>query len=301
MTEQETHILIAEDLPENRFALKRLFKKSEFKGKFTFAHDGDQAWDLLTQNPEKYTIALLDRMMPGMSGLDVLLRMKQDNELKHIPVVFQTAMAQVNDVIEGFKAGAFYYITKPYPDRESFLSIIRSAISERTNFTAIQVEMDKSHNALSLLNNFDLKFKNLDELQLVACLISKACPDPTKISMGISEILINAVEHGNLGIGYDEKTMLNNEGNWEQEVRRRLELPEHADKMVSVEFIRGKQDIRIIIKDQGLGFDWADYKQMNTDRAFDNHGRGIAMAIITSFDQLEYKGSGNEVHAIINL
>ena len=301
MSEHEVHILIAEDMEENRFALKRLLKKSEFKQQYTFANDGDEAWALLQEHPDKYTVALLDRMMPGMSGMDLLKLIKQDDRFKYMPVVFQTAMAQTNDVVEGFAAGAFYYITKPYPEREIFLSIIRSAVAESQNLTAIQAEIDKTSDALAMVNKLDLQFKNMEQLNLVASLISKTCPDPSRISLGISELLINAVEHGNLGITYDEKTRLNNDMCWMQEVKHRLDLPEYKDKQVSVRFERGNDEIRIIIIDEGAGFDWTEFEQMKPERAYDNHGRGIAMAGLTSFDRLEYKGTGSEVHAVINL
>lgn len=61
---------------------------------------------------------LLDIMMPRMSGLEVLTRLKHDPETTGIPVIMLTAKSQDDDVLAGYKEGAEYYITKPYTSRD---------------------------------------------------------------------------------------------------------------------------------------------------------------------------------------
>ena len=53
--------------------------------------------------------------------------------------------------------------------------------------------------------------------------------------------------------------------------------------------------MQITITDQGVGFDCQSYLTIDENRAFDSHGRGIAMAKMLSFDGLEYRGVGNQV------
>jgi len=60
-------------------------------------------------------------------------------------------------------------------------------------------------------------------------------------------------------------------------------------------------EIEFIIQDQGDGFDWQNYLDISPERAFDSHGRGIAMACMYSFDKVEYHGNGNMVSAIVSL
>ena len=117
---------------------------------------------------------------------------------------------------------------------------------------------------------------------------------------GISELLVNALEHGNLKIGYEEKSNLMRSGMWRIEVDRRLDSAENKGTYIELEFQVGLQGVQITISDQGSGFDWLPYMDFDPDRAFDPHGRGIAVARLSSFDDLEYIGKGNEVIAAIN-
>lgn len=113
--------------------------------------------------------------------------------------------------------------------------------------------------------------------------------------------MLNAVEHGNLGITYDEKTRLGGGEALAEEIHRRLASADFANKVATVEFTRNRGELRFIVRDQGKGFDWRQYLEMSPERAFDTHGRGIAMSKLLSFDVLEYKGCGNEVEGRVNL
>ncbi|HEV7887010.1 MAG TPA: response regulator [Acidimicrobiales bacterium] len=76
------------------------------------AADGEQAWELVrTCLPD---LVVLDVMMPERDGLDVLGSLKSHPRTKDIPVVLLTAKATDAEVWEGWRAGADYYITKPF-------------------------------------------------------------------------------------------------------------------------------------------------------------------------------------------
>lgn len=64
-------------------------------------------------------------------------------------------------------------------------------------------------------------------------------------------------------------------------------------------FERSSNELRFTIQDQGQGFDWRNFLDMSPKRAFDNHGRGIAMARLLSFDQIDYNEVGNAVLAVV--
>ena len=65
-----------------------------------------------------YHLLLLDVMMPGMSGFEMAKRLKEDEQTRHIPIIFLTAKDTENDTLLGFALGADDYVTKPFSVRE---------------------------------------------------------------------------------------------------------------------------------------------------------------------------------------
>lgn len=262
--------------------------------KIVTASTGEEALKILEESPYKFITILLDRMMPGIDGMEVLSRIKADDRFSHIPVIMQTAKVSNDDVLEGLSAGAHYYITKPY-DKETLVTIVDTAIRDYKHYIEISENLNQTVQALKLMTQGSFTFKSLDHARMLAAKLANVCPNPNEVVIGLTELMINAVEHGNLGITYEEKSQLTLGNEWENEVVKRLTLPEYKDKYIEVEFVRTKKEIKFVITDQGSGFDWKQYMCISPDRVFDTHGRGIAMANLISFDQIEYLGSGNKV------
>ena len=145
------------------------------------------------------------------------------------------------------------------------------------------------------------EFTNLNQADALAAVLAQSCPNPDKIIMGISELLINAIEHGNLAITYEEKSELTMKGDWKSEVSKRLADEKYSSRIAKVDLVRDKEKISITIEDEGAGFNWQKYMEFDPARAFDAHGRGIATANQICFDSLEYKGRGNIVIVTVNL
>lgn len=264
------------------------------------AGSGVEAWEILEANPSRFSAILLDRMMPEMDGLEVLEKIKSHSELEAVPVIIQSAAASRQDVSEGLRCGAYYYLTKPF-DEDLLKSIVSAAIDDYHRFQALSEQVKSKGEVVNLLQSAFFRFQSVHEARSLAAFLANACPEPERVVSGLSELLINSVEHGNLGITYDEKTELNNAGTWLSEVERRLKLPENTDKYVEVDFYVDERVIRIKIIDCGNGFDWEKYMEFDSERAYDNHGRGIAMANKLSFDTLEYINAGNEVEVTVGL
>ena len=74
--------------------------------------DGTFFWEALQQ--EKPTLVILDVMLPGIDGIELLRRMREDPNLEAIPVVMATAKDSEIDKIQGLDLGADYYLTKPF-------------------------------------------------------------------------------------------------------------------------------------------------------------------------------------------
>lgn len=291
------HILIVDDEPHNLEIITEYLEEGDYQ--LSTAENGTTAWQMLESEPQSFDVILLDRMMSEMSGMEVLAKIKEHPVLTHCPVILQIARAAKEDIIEGMQAGAYYYLTKPFEEKMLF-SVVNTAVRDRIYYKEFQLELEQNNKALRLINSACFSFQSLDQARSLASLVANACPESSKVIMGLSELLINAVEHGNLGISYDDKSLFNEQGTWLEEVEKRLQQESNKNKFATLEFQRGDSEIKIAVKDQGSGFDWQPYLQMSADRAMDNHGRGIAMAGMISFSRVEYQGNGNEVHAFVD-
>lgn len=265
------------------------------------ARTGEEALEVFHANADRIDIILLDRMMPGMDGLEVLKKIKEDKKHQYIPVIMQTAAASSFQVVEGIEAGAYYYLTKPY-DKQTFLAIVNSAAQYMWQFKSFRKESYKNFLLLDCSVSSHFKLQQISQCNKLAIFLSMMCPISSQeghgfseLSYGFSELLINAIEHGNLGITYDEKTelMKGGESNWRDEVKRRSELPENQDKFIDVYYQRKEDAVVVTIKDQGAGFNPEPYMEIDPYRSIDNHGRGIAMANII-FDNLTFEEGGSK-------
>ena len=102
-------ILVVDDTPDNLAVMSQLLKGSY---RVIVANNGERALKLARAFPRPDLI-LLDIMMPGMSGYDVIRALKADSATHHIPVIFLTAMSETEDEQKGLDLGAADYITKP--------------------------------------------------------------------------------------------------------------------------------------------------------------------------------------------
>ena len=107
-------ILVAED--EKQIGDMIAFKLSNSGHQVVRAPDGEQALKLASR--ELPDLILLDAMMPGVSGFEVLRRLKGDSSLRAIPVIMVTAKGHERDVLNGLRGGAVDYIVKPFSLKE---------------------------------------------------------------------------------------------------------------------------------------------------------------------------------------
>ena len=292
MTNSHNTLLVVDDKPMNVELLQTLLEADGYL--VVTATDGVEACTILEQGQYDFQAILLDRMMPNMNGMEVLGKIKAHPTLQILPIIMITAASEAEEIREGIEAGAYYYMTKPFK-KNILLAIVRSAVNEYVTRCSLQEELRQSARTWRYLQSGTFCFRDVPEARDLATLLANGCPDPQKVILGLLELLVNAVEHGNLQITYEEKTRLNEQNELEREIAHRLSLPDHSSKYVVVDFERSAESIQITITDQGQGFDWRSYLDLDADRAFDSHGRGIAMARMMSFDSLEYQGTGNRV------
>jgi DNA-binding response OmpR family regulator len=291
----EACVLVVDDEPLNVDILTEVLGDAGYET--VTAVDGVKAWDLLVAEPERFDAVLLDRMMPNMNGMELLERIKDTPALRLIPVIMETARAAKEDVLDGLKAGAWYYLCKPFDD-QTLLAVVKTATRDCRRYREVVKDAAGSARTLKAMTQGKFKFRTFEEGRDLASLLSNTVDNGDRLAIGLIELFLNAVEHGNLGIGYARKSELNQNGTWADEVARRLALPQSAEKRVDVIFERKDHELHFHVRDEGDGFDWRSYLQFNPERAFDTHGRGIALARTLAFDRLIYQGRGNEVLAI---
>ena len=107
-------ILVADDDVDIRELVE--FKLSTMGHEIVAVGDGAAAVEAC--RADKPDLAVLDVMMPGVSGLDAIRAIRADPALADLPVILLTARAQESDVETGFDSGADDYITKPFSPRE---------------------------------------------------------------------------------------------------------------------------------------------------------------------------------------
>jgi len=261
--------------------------------------DGEEGFNILLKEPTQFSAIILGQNIQNINSVRLLHKINSCSSLKTIPVIMEAFTGTLEEMEICIRAGVRYYIPKPI-DKNTLPKLINTAIRDQERYIEVEQSVFTSK-PLNTMIAAQFKIKNLYDVQLLSALLANECPNPRLAAVGISEILINAIEHGNLGITYAEKTKLHETSKWLAEIELRLALPENQDKFVDVTFNKTNGRIIIRIKDQGQGFDWRQFQTLDSKRVFDNHGRGIIMARNLAFEDLIFHGSGNDVECIIPL
>lgn len=123
-------VLLVDDEPGLREAVQAYLEDSGFE--VTTAANGSQAFQVLsTAQPD---VVISDVMMPGMDGYEFLTQLRQLDAYAHLPVVFLTAKGMTTDRIQGYRAGADVYLSKPF-DPEELVAIVEN-LAQRSQTTA---------------------------------------------------------------------------------------------------------------------------------------------------------------------
>jgi CheY-like chemotaxis protein len=107
-------VLVVDDNPDSVAIMRGILEGRGYD--VAAAHSGTEALQFLKK--EKVDVVLLDIMMPEMSGMEVLQRIKEDAATSRLPVILVTAKTQDEDVLSGYQYGADYYITKPFTAKQ---------------------------------------------------------------------------------------------------------------------------------------------------------------------------------------
>lgn len=156
MKEGKPVILVVDDIPDN-LAVANALLKHQYKVKL--ATSGEEA--LIIAKAEPPDLILLDVMMPGINGYETCAQIKADSVLKHVPVMFLTAMGEVEDEEKGFALGAVDYIIKPLTP-----SLLLARV--KTHLTLKQVQERLEERNAYLEDEIVRRIAEVNQLQEVA-------------------------------------------------------------------------------------------------------------------------------------
>jgi DNA-binding NtrC family response regulator len=124
MNTEHGSVLVVDDDETNREVLCHRLERKGYT--VTAAADGNQALALISAR--RFDLVLLDIMMPGLNGLEVLRTLRQTYSLTDLPIIMATAMDQSSDVVQALQGGANDYVTKPF-DFAVILARIQTQLS----------------------------------------------------------------------------------------------------------------------------------------------------------------------------
>lgn len=261
------------------------------------ASDGVTALERYREHRPAFT--LTDISMPGLTGLELLRQIKGLNP--EAAVMLMTGAGSETFAIEALRGGAINYFNKPVD--------INELINTLNRYSTLATGYDYEHYAaeflacehLQLVIHNDISQVN-HAVQMIVNHARAIFPlsDIFTLRFGLYEMIVNAIEHGNLGITYAEKSQALEQNRLCDLIRERAEEPERAGMRVRIACEIDPAGLRCTICDEGKGFDHSIYSSIQDPASlFEQigtslHGRGIILTRL-QFDEMSFNDRGNEV------
>lgn len=129
-------VLLVEDEPDLGAAIKRNLSQEKYVVDWVL--NGTEAWDYLESNWTQYTLAIFDWLLPGLSGLELCKRLREQKNT--LPVLMLTAKDRLEDMVTGLDAGADDYLVKPFR-KEELLARLRALQRRSPQFQSQQLQV----------------------------------------------------------------------------------------------------------------------------------------------------------------
>lgn len=239
-------------------------------------------------------VVITDMRLPDKPGNWVVKEVKSVN--KKTPVIIITGYSDHHLIVEAMENGATELLKKPFKqkDLKYLLSKIEILLKRiQVDLSSRFVLWEKRHyripNDIHVVPNVvDYLFDRVDYL----------CENDSFLRIGLQEVLINAIEHGNLEISYSDKQKMLDGGDYNQLLAVRATQDRYKDKYVDIKIFSTPQYLKVIVEDMGNGFDLSALPNLgDPENFFKESGKGILMAI-NAFDQIQYNDVGNAVTLI---
>ena len=298
-------VLFVDDEEDIRASFGALFENSF---PLYLAENGRAALEVLARQKE-IGVVVTDIRMPEMDGLELF---RQGGDLfPDLGFIVVSGHGEADDIIEALRLGARNFLRKPYDFEE-----LRQAVAQETQrceaLREDRAEQERDKYVDRFLTSVTgLTYQLPSRMQLVnpvAFKIAQAlasvgiCDERERgnFALALIEIMVNAIEHGNLEIGGEEKIAMKsqNEASYYDDLVLREQLPKYRGREVKVTLEIERERAVVTVQDEGKGFDFANLPDpTNPENLFLPSGRGLLMA--SSFvDEISFLGNGNSVRLV---
>jgi CheY-like chemotaxis protein len=257
------------------------------------AANGAEAVHMIENSGIQFDLIVSDIEMPELDGIE-LAKYNYKNRL--IPFIVITSTGDANKALELIRLGVQDYMLKPFEPR-MFMSVVRLVVSRarlRSGAGAGPVEFDG--------NLASEKFPSTQSGLSGACAWIETrirdrvtSSELTNLLGHIFEFLVNAHEHGNLGMTESDKGLLLGEGKYHKYLK---DKEVDCNAKITLEISVVGNVVAVSISDEGKGFDFEKYMRMTDKDVLERislpNGRGIIMAK-TYFDSIKYVNNGSTI------
>jgi CheY-like chemotaxis protein len=240
---------------------------------------------------------ILDWQTRDAEAVELLRWLEALPRSEQLEIIVQSSGNAPDQLGPALNRGMFMHLAKPY-EADRLRCLVGSALAGRECRRSLLALTERVKDCFALLAQGTFEIRTPREAELLAAHIGSACGDPQR-GVGVLELLVNGIEHGNLGITYEEKGKLLAERRLNQELERRLALEENRFKRVRATLTRIGDHLQVLIVDSGPGFDFNRYLVFDKDRVLHPHGRGILLA--RAAVEVEYFDPGNLVRVTLPL
>ena len=255
------------------------------------AGDGNQGLRVFAE--ERPDLVLTDLQMPGKKGIEVLRGIKKLEPEAN--VVVMTGYGSEETAVEALRGGAMNYLKKPVTFQD--LDDVLERVATNQNREISREFVFEESKRVVMGNQIDRVWGVVNQLTICA---ENVCgkEKEQELGLGLYEMIINAIEHGSLGITFEQKCQAIEQNAYEALLRGRMSDPTYSRRRVTIDYRMIPGELHYVVRDEGEGFDWRNLACADPLKGLLTPcGRGILLARIY-LDRVEYNEKGNEVHLV---
>lgn len=284
-------VLVVDDSPIDRALVTGLIK-SRKECSLLEASNGHEALIVIEeQHPE---LVLTDLQMPEMNGLELVTTIK--DRYPNIPVILMTAQGSEEIAALALQHGAASYVPKRRLADDLVLTLerVENTAREERRRSLLMHHLTETLTCFTLQSDPELlRLLVSHVLDLLRCLPLGDETERMRVGIAVEEALNNALYHGNLEVLSDGGPR--DRKRQAEIARERIVEPPYCNRQIFVQFWISPQEARIMIRDEGPGFDVAKYMGDAAKPSSDqSSGRGIVL-MRSIMDEVTFNERGNEV------